>query len=223
MSVQKRLVRRNYEPVPERSQPPKPPASDLELIRACKLWDKITSMAHANEFEMPESLEHAGTNQPYAGVDYTPLQCRIDGKKAELTVGSSPGHKVHVDLAEKILEYYDNDAEPNQVMNDLLEEAGLKCETEHEGVKCKGVTQNNVQAVFKVLAMPTSMDFRLSHCKRTQADPEQECRDQVENESPEDYGYKVPDGCDCEQWTEDMIQDCVDNYDYSGIDSEDCL
>lgn len=175
---------------------------------------------------MPEELNHTGTNMPYASHDYSPLQCKITGKLAELTVGSSTGHKAKVDLERKTLEYFDNDADPNQVMSDLFEEAGLKCEIEHDRVTCKGVTKENVSEVFKALAMPTSMDYRIGHCKRSQVDAEEICQEQVDNTTMEDLGYREPpNGCNCEQFWEDYKQDCIDNFDYNDYNSsdEDCV
>lgn len=186
--------------------------SDHDLIRACKLWDKITTKMHNGDYEMPEELEHYGKNQPYTGGDYNPLGCMITGKKAELTVGSASGHKAHVDLEKGELEYYDNDESPNQVMNDLLEEeAGLKCEVNYDGVKCKGVTKQNVDEVFRILAMPTSMDFRLNHCEReTGEDPEEMCRDTCIETL--ESNFNVPYTCDCTDWVEECVSDCVSDY-----------
>lgn len=193
--------------------------SDPELIRACKLWDKITTKMNNKEYEMPDELNHVGENRPYTSGDYSPLKCTIDGKTAELTVGSSVGHRVHVDLEKKELLYYDNDSQPNQVMNDLLEEAGLKCEVEHLGVRCSGVDDENVQEVFKVLAMPTSMDYRLDNCQREKRpDPtdqcEESCDETMESEHPDNP-------CDCSEWKSDCTQECVDNWEYDDED-EDC-
>jgi hypothetical protein len=190
--------------------------SEIELIRACKLWDKITEKMNNGDYPMPEALEHTGSNRPYSSGDFSPLKCRIDGQKAELTVGSAEGHRVHVDLEEKKLEYYDTDEGPNQVMKDLLEDAGLKCEVEHDGVFCKGLKKENVQEVFKVLAMPTSMDYRLDYCRKEQADPEEECREQCQEQEPsipDDLDFSCVRGC-VEEQTDECVSDCVDNYEY---------
>ena len=193
--------------------------SDTELIRACKLWDKITEKMRNREYEMPEELEHAGENNPYSSGDYNEIKCQIDGKVAELTVGSSTGHKAHVDLEKKTVDYYDNDEDPNQVMNELLESTGLRCKVDSYGLKCTGVNKENVQAVFKVLAMPTSMDFRLQHCKEeTRPDPTEPCQDQCSEALEEEY--KLPDGCDCSSWTDDCIQECIDNWEYDDEETD---
>lgn len=195
-------------------------SSDTDLIRACKLWNKITEKMNNAEYEMPEELNHYGRNKPYTYGDYRPLQCKIQGKLAELTVGSSTGHKAKVDLERKILEYFDNDSDPNQVMSDLLEEAGLNCEIGIDRVTCKGVTKENVSEVFKVLAMPTSMDYRIAHCKREKEyDPTDECNESCQETLDEENKIS----CDCSDWMNDCVQECVDNYDHSDEDSEDCI
>lgn len=198
--------------------------SEPELIRACKLWDKITEKMNKGEYVMPDALDHNANGRPYTSGDFQPLQCRIDGQKAELTVGSASGHKAHIDLAEKKLEYYDTDELPNEVVKDLLESVGLKCRKDSDGVKCQGLTKGNVQAAFKVLAMPTSMDFRLDHCTKAQVSPEDECRQRCEDEQP-----AIPDELDTtcvrgclDDWVDECTSDCVDNYDYSDVDSTDC-
>lgn len=194
--------------------------SDVDLIRACRLWDKITEKMHDGEFEVPDELNHAGHARPYSEGDYRPLQCRIQEKSAELTVGSSTNHKAKVDLEKGTLQYFDTDDAPNQVMSDLLEEAGLRCEIDRgfSGVACSGVTKKNVQEVFKVLAMPTSMDFRLDNCKRGGVDADEDCSNSCRESLDNDY--TMPSGCDCSEWLSDCQQECVDNYEYP--ESEDC-
>lgn len=226
--VETRTPRKQYKKVPATPRRTGSESSDVDLIRACKLWDKITTKMHNEEYVMPEELEHAGTNQPYSSGDYKPLQCKIQGKFAELTVGSSTGHKAKVDLERKTIDYFDTDSAPNQAMNDLFEEAGLECKIDSgiDGVSCTGVTKENVSEVFKVLAMPTSMDFRIGHCKRSKVSAEDECESQVENTTLEDLGYREPpSGCDCSGFWEQYKQDCIDNFDYSEYSDsdEDCV
>ena len=101
----------------------------------------------------------------------------------------------------------------------MLESTGLRCELDGEGVACKGLTNENVQEVFKVLAMPTSMDFRLNHCKEQREDPTEQCEEECSEALNE---FKLPDfGCDCSSWEEECVKECVDNYEYSE-DQEDC-
>lgn len=209
-----------YKAVP--ASPKRKSGSLPELILACKLWDKITTKARNGEYEMPDELNHYGKNLPYSSGDYSPLQCRIDGDKAELTVGSATGHRVHVDVGKKILEYYDNDQAPNEVVRDLLEEAGLDCKIDHgEGVKCTKLSKENVQAVFKVLAMPTSMDFRIDRCRRDKAtDPTEGCQESCDETLENDY--KLPDGCSCNDWLDECVQECVDNSEPDDEPIEEC-
>lgn len=196
-------------------------AASEALIMACKLWDKVTTKAHDGDYELPELLNHFTRNHPYSEGDYKPLKCRITGNVAELTVGSASGHKAHVDLEKKTVEYYDSDRQPNEVMRDLFEEeAGLKCKLDSDGVKCTGLKKTNVGDVFKVLAMPTSMDFRLNHCNaESRPDPEEGCREQCQEDI--DANTSIPTGCDCEQWVDDCTQECVDNTEPE--EEEDCL
>lgn len=194
------------------------PASDTALILACKLWDKITDKMHEGAYEIPENVDRFG-GQAYSEGDYKPLQCRITGKQAELTVGSSSGHKAKVDLDKGTIEYFDDDDEPNQTMKELFEEdARLRCETPGDGVKCTGVTKKNVDEVFKILAMPTSMDFRLQHCKEeTRPDPTEPCEEQCAQDLKDNYN--IPDyGCDCSEHESECVQDCVDNWQYDDED-----
>ena len=197
-------------------------SADIDLVRACKLWDKITTKGRDGEYAMPDELNHTGENEPYSSGDYSQLQCRITGKVAELTVGSSTGHKAKVDLERKTVEYFDNDDDPNETMKQLFEEdAKLDCTVRSDGVKCTGVKKENVDEVFRVLAMPTSMDYRLDNCKsEKRPDPTDECWDSCE-ESLEDE-HKLPSGCDCSEFISDCTQECVDNYEYDG-DEGDCI
>ncbi|MEM2446096.1 MAG: hypothetical protein QW734_05515 [Candidatus Bathyarchaeia archaeon] len=132
------------------------------LVRACRVWDRVTS--ELNRTRTPEDRRF------YMEEDYEKLKCKIVGNKAEVTVGSSPGHKVHVTVLEEppfgTLEYYDNDAMVNEVMYRIFTDIGLTCTMDaYQGVKCQGVRDDNVRDVFKALALATSMDFRLELCQ----------------------------------------------------------
>jgi hypothetical protein len=126
--------------------------SDPALIEACKLWDKITDKLNLFK-EKPSRL--------YFLWDYERLTCKIEGDKAELTVGSSPGHKIHVDLGKGKVLYYDKDDDVSLKLKALLDER-IKCNhIEGEGLECSGLTRENVKDVFKTLSAATSMDLRL--------------------------------------------------------------
>jgi hypothetical protein len=125
--------------------------SNPKLIEACKEWEKAAELF--NKLEL------------YISEDYFPLFCVIRENRAEVTVGSSPGHKTHIDLSEGTLRYYDNDMPVNEAMKQHLEDVGLKCKVETEmgqkGVSCSGVNEDNVVNAFKVLSAATSMDIRV--------------------------------------------------------------
>lgn len=187
-------------------------SSNPNLVKACQIWDTITTDLHNQEYSMPHQLEHNGPNRPYSGGDYSPLKCIVIDKQAELTVGSSSGHRVHVDLRSGTLDYYDNDEKPNEVMRDLLNETNADCEIMEngEGVTCKNVSENNVVPIFKVLAMPTSMDYRLSDCKSKIEDScREKCWDEKEDADTEDETDEF-DFEDCMKWckTDFDLWDC---------------
>jgi len=126
--------------------------SNKSLIEACKEWDKATEKFNDNEL--------------YDGSDYDELSGFIHDNKAEFRVGSSAGHKTHIDLERGTVEYYDTDVSVNKEMKKLLEKEGLKCykyleDRTEAGIKCMGLTEQNVKNVVKKLAGATSMDFRI--------------------------------------------------------------
>lgn len=118
-----------------------------KLVEACRVWDWLTERLSRDLYEID---------------DYEALSWYSFDDKAEIRVGSSPGHKTHLDLKKGELKYYDTDLEVNKVMAWLLEvAAGLDCTWLSEGVECGGLTEDKLEAVAKVLAAPTSMDYRL--------------------------------------------------------------
>ena len=126
--------------------------SNKSLIEACKEWDKTT--------------EKFNDNKLYDGTDYDELTGIVRGNKVEFRVGSSAGHKTHIDLERGMVEYYDTDVSVNKEMKKLLEKEGLKCykyleDRTEAGIKCTGLTEQNVKNVVKKLAGATSMDFRI--------------------------------------------------------------
>jgi hypothetical protein len=137
--------------------------SDPNLIKGCRLWDKITTKIYHKGYKIPKIIDRYH-DTGYAEGDFQALGCRIDGKKAELTVGSSVGHKAHVNLEKKTVDYYDHRSVNNRVMWLLLKSFKLQCKRDDQGVHCKGLTPAKARGVFKAFAMPTSMDFRYSHC-----------------------------------------------------------
>jgi len=147
--------------------------ADPKLLEACKIWDKIT-----------QELQRRGR---YIGEDYESLECRIEDGKAELRVGSSPGHKTHIDLQEGTVEYYDTDDPVSLAIMTLLEDLELECKHfPAEGIKCSGVTSENVKEVFKILAYATSMDYRLEYPSEYWEDEYLEKCGEKEREVPEE-------------------------------------
>lgn len=151
---------------------PAPKLNKFELLRSgCKLWDRITTKAFNSEYWMPKEINRYGrygsTKGPlYSSGDYGALGCRITGSLAlaELTVGSSSGHKAKLDLNNHTLKYFDPRKYNNWTMWEILKP--LKCKRDETGVQCTGIkTKAQILHVFRALAMPTSMDFRQSHCE----------------------------------------------------------
>jgi len=145
-------------------------ASNPKLIEACLFWDKITealmSLEKGGKVDL-SNLRPAG-NYIYSENDYRPLACRIDGNVAQVTVGSSPGHATHIVLEEGAgrIAYYDVDKTVNEIMKGLLEsEANMECTVVEGGVDCKGLKEDKLKDLFRVLAMPTSMDLRQQFCR----------------------------------------------------------
>lgn len=133
-----------------------------EAKKLCKIWNN--------------AVEKMFEQQMYDETDYSELAGYVYDNKIEFTVGSSPGHKTHVDLDEKTLEYYDVDYKVNKTMRKILENIGLKCDYIKEespkywlkeviGVKCEGVEGEKAEKAVKALACATSMDYRLENVK----------------------------------------------------------
>jgi len=123
--------------------------ADPALVEACRAWS-----------EAERHLYNLGLVQE---DDYGSLSALVKDRKVEVQVGSTAGHKAHIDLEQGTLEYYDTDDDVNKAMEMLMEQQGLDCtHIEGEGVKCSGVTPGNVKRVAAKLAAATSMDLRLA-------------------------------------------------------------
>jgi len=124
-----------------------------ELIKLCKFWDKLTEKLMEMEL--------------YSDEDYDALRCKMEGDKAELRIGSVSGHRAHVFIDKKELEYYDENEDVDKVIKRLMEDrAGAICEFMKEdkyilGVRCKDI--KDLEETFKVLAFATSMDLRIEN------------------------------------------------------------
>jgi len=106
----------------------------------------------------------------YEEHDEEPLGGFCYDKKCEITVGSSPGHRTHIQLINNnvVLEYYDTDDNVNRVMKSLWENYS-KCNCEilyysagegSEGVRCI-CPADSIDKIADVLVFATSMDYRL--------------------------------------------------------------
>ena len=130
--------------------------ADERLVEMCRDWSAMTDWL--NKLEL------------YSENDYERLEGVVYDRRAEFTVGSSPGHKTHIDFEERELMYYDEDREVNENMKQLLEEhTGAECEVAEEdgvvyGVRCrwkKEWDEHVLENVPRVLAFATSMDLRI--------------------------------------------------------------
>lgn len=151
-------------PIKKPAKPKSKPVNKFEVLReGCRLWDRITTKAHNHGYAIPKEINrHEGSL--YSSGDYNVLQCKIQGALAELTVGSSTGHKAKVNLDNHTLEYYDPRNYNNWTMWTILKP--LKCKRDDAGVHCTGIkTKAQILHVFRALSMPTSMDFRQSFCE----------------------------------------------------------
>lgn len=170
---------------PKAKATPKPKMSPMNmLIAGCKTWDNGTTKAHKGEYKMPEAIAryYVSPNHfsPYSAADYSNLQCRIAGKQAEVTVGSSENHKAKIDLEKKTFDYYDWSKPRFDVMMDVFKDVRLKCALNYNNdtgrgvAHCTEITPAKLKNVFRALIIPTSMDFRKAHC--TSDHTIQDCR-----------------------------------------------
>jgi len=124
------------------------------------VWDRLT-----------EAFNKLGL---YEIADYKELKAVVRGREAELRVGSTPGHRTHIDLDTGTLRYYDDDLKVNQIFNRLLGDIEYKrvsgeikrppkCQVvtdEVWGVFCSHITEDNIIDVMRCVATVTSMDIR---------------------------------------------------------------
>lgn len=117
------------------------------LVDGCKKWE--------------EAVDRFRALGLYSEEDYEPLRCVVSKSGwAEIVVGSAPGHRTRIDMRKKTLEYYDTDNNVNEVMADLLRDAGADCNIRDDGVFCN-IEKADVLDLFPRLAAATSMDYRL--------------------------------------------------------------
>ena len=157
-------------------------ASNPKLIEACKLWDRVTKEIWRDQLigDAPKKLDLTDLrpkNQAmYTPNDYSPLACRIDGNKAEVTVGSAANHVVHINTDVGVIKYYDTDKTVNEIMKNLFEkEANVRCSVFEGGVECEGLKNEKIKNLFHVLSMPTSMDMRQQFCQHDKDNSHKYC------------------------------------------------
>ena len=103
--------------------------------------------------------------------DYSPTRSIIVGNKAELIVGSSPGHAVHVDISDNSITatYYDKDDEVHEVLMSVAKSIGVDVVGHEAGEYTTfSVPANKHYLLFKcILPFATSLDLRI-HDQLTQ-------------------------------------------------------
>lgn len=140
----------------------------VNLVKGCRLWDRITEKMNRGEYPMPEELKSRKLRHgsAYQDLDYDVLACRITANVAEVRVGDADNHKTKIDISRKMLEYFDPDTEASLGVAELLRSLGLICRVhESRGVFCTGMTPSRAVKVFKAIAMIPSMDRRMEHCR----------------------------------------------------------
>lgn len=162
--MKKKAIKKQKKLKPKKKKASPKAKSEVVLVAGCKIWDRATTKAFDGDYKMPSEIARFG-KALYSSGDYGALQCRVDGKRAEVTVGSSTGHRAHIDLEKKTVDYYDFTYDRKKVMLVLFKEAKLKCVLRNGGIHCDGLTPAKVKTLYEVLVMPTSMDYRLSSCK----------------------------------------------------------
>lgn len=150
-----------------------------KLVEGCRVWDATSEKAHKGRYPVPNIIDKfRGRGYSFTSpLDYDVLKCVTTGNISELTVGATSGHKATVDMEKGKLDYWDGRSSNNRTMWEILNnEVGLRCKRDSYGVHCKGVTEENVNDVFKAMVMPTSMDFRREYCLEDLGKPTDDCR-----------------------------------------------
>ncbi len=99
----------------------------------------------------------------YAREDYEPLSALVTDKRASFRVGSAEGHATHIEVVndDVRVRYYDLDEDVNEIFNQVLSRL-CNCSKLDDGVECFCKKRDDVKdALSKLLALVTSMDFRI--------------------------------------------------------------
>jgi hypothetical protein len=101
--------------------------------------------------------------------DYSPTRGIIIGNKAELVVGSAPGHAVHVDISDNVITatYYDKDEGVHEVLIKIAKKIGVEVMAHEMGEYTTfSVPADKHYLLFKcILPFATSLDLRIYDCE----------------------------------------------------------
>lgn len=115
----------------------------------CITWSRAADYIHQN-------------NKLYMDIDYEALRGWVVGDRVYLRLGDQEGHRAEIDFSRGTVKYYDDDKAVNKTLAKLLTDvAGLSCTVHDWGVECSGLTERNAEKTAKILALATSMDFRI--------------------------------------------------------------
>lgn len=125
-----------------------------ELVELCKAWRSSANVLYK------------GGDGIYAGEDYLSTYCVVWGNRAELRVGSSPGHATHVELTDDrvVVRYYDTDEVVHLVLAKIAERFGF-APTKHkprEYTEFRMPLKHADRFFSYVLPSATTMDLRIS-------------------------------------------------------------
>ena len=99
--------------------------------------------------------------------DYAPTRAIVIENRAELVVGSSPGHTVHAEISDNnvVVTYYDKDEDVHRVLMAVAEKLGVNVvKHEEKEYTTFSVPANKYYLIFKcILPFATSLDIRISY------------------------------------------------------------
>jgi len=129
-----------------------------ELVELCKAWVDSTNTLYR------------GGDGIYAPNDYFCLNCVVWGNRAEIRVGSSPGHATHAELVDNtvVVRYYDTDETVHAGLTMVADRFGFT-PTKHmeEEFTEFRISLDRAREFFSyVLPSVTSMDLRLEEPAR---------------------------------------------------------
>lgn len=105
-------------------------------------------------------------------VDYSPTRATVVGDKAELIVGSAPGHAVHVEISDGDITavYYDRDEGVHEALMKVAERLGVKVIAHETGEYTTFyVPADRWYLLFKcILPFATTLDIRIAYWETQQ-------------------------------------------------------